>query len=753
MRKLFAVVLLTACISQAQRFTYEINYGECRSHSKTNLNLWLPKGTSSTQRLRALIVVPDNTDSYQFATYSNLKSMCIDHDIGILYMRKCDFLSNDDLVMTDTVKIFNILNALATLSGVDDLRHVPWITFGKSSQGKFPFFFIYQYPERVVAGITYHGQAPFYPELDWAKDITMPIPYIAAVGQNEWSKHWSNIVRPNLLGYRTKEWLSNILIVHGVGHGDYENSPVVTKSMVFDYLVSFVERAVELRVPEGYPTDGPYELMDIDPSRGYLADPQVELMLQGQTMRPDTMVKPWSEVPESERTNRFWIFDRELAADWVAFHTRAHREYYYVTGDLVHNSGEAILQEKENLFSADIKLYDTTCSPLALLSSGVDTSGQFQAEVLCARGMELAVNADIRMPPGQETITYSNGNDLRLLSAIVQDDSTFKPSFQQLIAADVNRDGVVTREDLTQATNRALKGRVSFTNAEGTVLSDWAFYDQWSLEILMNSRYRISSKYPEDDGRGYSRHRVPALPVCIELPSYQEDRSVHVSSERLLGIAFGDIDGEYYPSDGAHSVTVNFENGLLTVGPSSNSDSVVSLDILIQHNGNAAADGPITPGEGIEATLSAEDGVIRAVSYSREPYESGSAAFTIAVSGTDLNPTNAYALINGETATVTFNGNPISVNRRPSPAGRLPSLPGLHLTRAGGTPVVTAVATDTRKGTLQILNAAGAQVASKPLTGRVTTVNLEHLPQGVYFAVLRRGSSFDVIRVPLSGVK
>lgn len=749
MRKLFTMVALLVCVTHAQRFTYEMNYGQCRSHNKTNLNLWLPGGTEA-EHVRAVIVVPDNTDSYQFATYGNLKAMCVDHDIAILYMRKCDFLSNDDLVMTDTVKIFDIFDTLALVSGVNDLRHAPWITFGKSSQGKFPFFFIYQYPERVVAGITYHGQAPYYPELDWAKDIDMPIPYIAAVGEKEWSKHWSNIVRPNLLGYRTKEWLTNILVVHGVGHGDYENSPVVTKSMVFDYLVTFIERAVELRVPEGYPSDGPFELRQIDPSSGYLADPQVEIMLQGQTMRPDTMVKPWSDVPEADRASRFWIFDRELAADWIAFHTRAHREYYYLTGDLIHNSGKTILQEEQSLFSADIKVYDTTCSPLSLLSSAVDNSGQFRAEVLCPRRTNLAVNADIRMPPDLKMLNYVNGSDLRLISAILEGDTTFKPTFQQLIAADVNRDGVITQEDLTQTRTRALKQRNTFTNPQGTDLSDWTFYDPWSLEILINTRYRISSTYPNDDEKGYSRHRVPSLPKCIELSSSNEDRSIHVSSDRFLGIAFGDVDGQYYPSQSGQTAEITLQDGLLSVKPSSNgSEPITSLDIIIQYDGDITVNGSITPGEGIEAEMAAGEGIIRAVSYSAQPYNLESTAFTIATSGSQINPIDAFALINGNRVEVTFNGNPISAKYAGSQPDRTGHRPGLRLTTTNGTPVLTALTADDADGTIHLVNAVGARLASKALTGRHTTMDLSRFPQGVYFAVLRKGSSLEVIRVPL----
>ncbi len=186
-----------------------------------DLRVWLPEGATT---LRAVMLVPENSDSKHVAEHAPLRAVATKHGMGIIYMRgfKTGIEHLKDAPPPDGKNLLDMLDIVATESGVASFREAPWVVFGKSSRGEFPFMAAWVFPERVIAGVTYHGQTPTWPIPDWSKAGEHSILWLNANGETEWGGTWFNHVRPSLLNYRRhSEWLPHIAIAKDVGHGDY----------------------------------------------------------------------------------------------------------------------------------------------------------------------------------------------------------------------------------------------------------------------------------------------------------------------------------------------------------------------------------------------------------------------------------------------------------------------------------------------------------------------------------------------------
>lgn len=342
-----------------------------RKPSKTppraDVLVWIPPSAGG---IRAVMLVPENTDSRHFAEHGPFREMAARHGLAVVYFRGVfDTGIEKPDGPSDPTRIQGLLDHLAATTGAQDLRHAPWVTFGKSSRGKFPFRLAWLYPERTIASVTYHGETPTWPPGPEARLEASSVLQVNVNGQTEWAGTWFRHVRPTLLNYRAHStWLCHQVVVPGVGHGDYidaHGSPgwgqpfpgKATCVAVWDYLTLFLDRALELRLPPGPLTPGEtLRLRAVDTSQGWLIDPfAVEaalglepLPLERQTdgtfrvaggeaapdlaaaMRPappgtspapaSSAIRPAAEVADAARPTMFWVPDRDVAEAWLRLH-------------------------------------------------------------------------------------------------------------------------------------------------------------------------------------------------------------------------------------------------------------------------------------------------------------------------------------------------------------------------------------------------------------------------------------------------
>lgn len=180
-----------------------------------------------------------------------------------------------------------------------------------------------------------------------------------------------------------------------------------------------------------------------------------------------------------------------------------------------------------------------------------DLDGAFIHDV--NTGNHLSIDRDIEGTTDMQAVI--NSFDAFLVRKVLTDNPDFIPSVFQMIAMDVNHDGVISAGDLSQINQRSLLIIDEFRqiwnyNTDGTPKPDYAPSKDWSFvgqnTILLDPAYALSGKYPDDNGQGYSRHRVPQLPFCVWTGiNSNPDECPEGGAEIFYGILLGDVNGNY----------------------------------------------------------------------------------------------------------------------------------------------------------------------------------------------------------------
>ncbi len=331
---------------------------------KPDIAVWFPP---EARHIRAMLLIPNNSDSVSFGTWPALREVAVKREMAVVYLRRFDTAFEHRAAAPDKDTVAILLPIIAELTRIPDFIHAPWVTFGKSSRGEFPFRMSWLHPGRTIASVTYHGETPTWPMLPWAKGKEATVLHVNVNGETEWMGTWYRHVRPCLLNYRAQTaWLPHQAIAYGIDHGDYsESAPTkeaqvkasspnkLGRDRVFNYLARFVDKALALRVPtDAYPTTGPIALKQVDPDQGWLIHPRAaeELLKlkwrplrssegvyqivdhkkeptevyaeQQGTVDPALLIRKAADVPAAERRDYFWVADQEQAEAWRALHTR-----------------------------------------------------------------------------------------------------------------------------------------------------------------------------------------------------------------------------------------------------------------------------------------------------------------------------------------------------------------------------------------------------------------------------------------------
>lgn len=328
---------------------------------------WVPPGAT---RIRAVLLIANNTDLVRIGEHQALRDVAAKRGLGILYLRTFSPKVIETAARPEEADatFAAMLDLAAKATGLDDFRHVPWITLGKSSRGSFAFRTAWWFPERVLASIAYHGETPTWPMAAWSKVAPgQSVMHLNIQGLTEWDGTWYRHVRPSLLNYhRETGWLAHQVVVSGVDHGYYmdyylypnhgakleKDHRFIRVTQVWDYIAAFVDRALALRLPAEAPAVGqPVPLVQVPRDGGYLIHPRApeELLAtkwfalrrdaegryqtipwpqeaspvldpqQGIVPR-DQLIRLAADVPAAERGDWMWIPDRDLLVAWLKLH-------------------------------------------------------------------------------------------------------------------------------------------------------------------------------------------------------------------------------------------------------------------------------------------------------------------------------------------------------------------------------------------------------------------------------------------------
>ena len=197
---------------------------------------------------------------------------------------------------------------------------------------------------------------------------------------------------------------------------------------------------------------------------------------------------------------------------------------------------------------------NSNCANKSVSAVQPDLNGRFSYSLI--NGTSMQVERDIL--PGTNVQPVINGMDVILGYAVVLSDPAFVPNIYQMIALDVNMDGFISAGDLSQINQRSIKTILEFKqkwnytnngNSNGQLSKDWIFIDS---TLLADPAYKISITYPSDDGKGFSKYKVPVPPFCVPVPAAVCNSCISYKEGNIKGVLLGDVNGNYdaIPADG-----------------------------------------------------------------------------------------------------------------------------------------------------------------------------------------------------------
>jgi len=168
-------------------------------------------------------------------------------------------------------------------------------------------------------------------------------------------------------------------------------------------------------------------------------------------------------------------------------------------------------------------------------------SGHFTYSIL--NGNTIDIKRDIASTTNVHSVINSQDSYFTALTSIKGTYMiNWTPSVFQMIAMDVNRDGMVTAGDASQINQRAVSSIPEFSQVDNQG-KDWLFI---ANTVLANDlHYLISASFPEDDGLGYSKYRVPVVEVCQSIPIINATTCPMIQNENYIGVLLGDVDASY----------------------------------------------------------------------------------------------------------------------------------------------------------------------------------------------------------------
>ena len=274
-----------------------------------NAFLWIP---SNCKQVKAVVVGQQNMLEESIFEHPLFRKTMSELGFAVVWFSPMMDLTFD--FHKGAGETFNETMAdLAKVSGYKELAYAPVVPIGHSAQASYPWNFAAWNPERTLAVLSIHGDAPLTkltgsgrPNPDWEDRTIEGVPGLMVEGEYEW---WEDRVQP-ALDYRVKYPKAPVSFLADAGHGHFDCSDEMV-----DYLCLFLRKSAKYRLPAKASINKPVKLKPVDPSKGWLAD----------RFRPDKMpltpAAPYNAY-KGEQKDAFWFFDREMAEATENFYAR-----------------------------------------------------------------------------------------------------------------------------------------------------------------------------------------------------------------------------------------------------------------------------------------------------------------------------------------------------------------------------------------------------------------------------------------------
>lgn len=277
-----------------------INIGSSAEHPRAFL--WIPP---DCRHVRAIVFAQNNMIEEGILQHPDFRKTLSQLGMAeILVAPTFDtwqVASNND---SANKKFDALLEHLADESGYDELKFAPIVPMGHSAMASFPWNFAVWNPQRTLAILSVHGDAPqtkltgnSKPNLDWGDRNIDGIPGLMVMGEYEW---WVDRLTP-AIAFRARHPYAPIAVLCDAGHGHFDYSDELVR-----FLAMFIRKAANERLPANAPPGQTVPLKPINAGDGWLMD------CYRRNERPRAKAAPFAKYA-GDRSQAFWCFDREMA--------------------------------------------------------------------------------------------------------------------------------------------------------------------------------------------------------------------------------------------------------------------------------------------------------------------------------------------------------------------------------------------------------------------------------------------------------
>jgi ligand-binding sensor domain-containing protein len=278
--------------------------------------------------------------------------------------------------------------------------------------------------------------------------------------------------------------------------------------------------------------------------------------------RGDTLIcLSWLSVAPSANGH-----SRSFISGFIAgFDPQQPPQFYelYAPADRASNIGFSLQLMKGD--SAKPMLYSVLSNPTTFATG---TRGNMQRRgSFDANGKYLFTNAFLngiqiqRKSLAVEGLPELDGTDAFEMNLVVTDHPNTTRSVPQLLAMDVNGDMKIDTADIAAVIERSLNPQTGFKQSNGDTIA-WRHLAK--TDLATRAAYRLSATFPNNDGIGISRHRLPSIDTLMGVDSTFRNRC-DTPSLNVIGVFLGDADGSYFDagtdSKGALADTTIFFDG------------------------------------------------------------------------------------------------------------------------------------------------------------------------------------------------
>jgi hypothetical protein len=290
--------------------------------------LWIPE---NCKQVRGVVVGQHNMIEEGIFEHPDFRKAMT--EIGFAIVWVSPMLSMNFDFNKDAGEHFNyMMKKLADSSGYKEFAYAPVVPVGHSAAATYPWNFAAWNPERTLAVISIHGDAPQThltgyggPNVTWGSRNMDGVPGLMVMGEYEW---WEDRMAPGFK-YVSNHPKTPITFFCDAGHGHFDYSNALVK-----YLALYIKKAAAYRLPAAMSLNKPVALKFIDPVSGWLMDRWRKDSL------PTAMPASYQNY-KGERYVASWCFDKEqcAATERLYASARGKKQQYFgfrKNGEVIH---------------------------------------------------------------------------------------------------------------------------------------------------------------------------------------------------------------------------------------------------------------------------------------------------------------------------------------------------------------------------------------------------------------------------------